>query len=90
VTQPEGIDDAGRDRDAVLEGTADLDADHVVAGVEAQRRPAKLALNERRRLRMGRRDQQCRRQLPGDLAREAGTGQHDDRIRSHDLLPDHF
>ena len=43
VPEAEAFDDAGGNRDDVLQRAADLDAGHVVAGVEAQRRALQAA-----------------------------------------------
>ena len=48
VAEAEALDDAGGDGDDVLERAADLDAGDVVGGVEPQRRPAELLLDEAR------------------------------------------
>ena len=45
VAEAEAVDDAGGDGDHVLQRAAELDADHVLARIQAQRRPAELVLD---------------------------------------------
>ncbi len=76
VAQPEAVEDAGGDRDHVLERPAQLDPDHVGIGVdpEARRREDRL-----HRLGHGR-DRASRHHRGGlvlvHLAREAGSREH--------------
>ena len=90
VAEPEAFDDAGRDRDDVLQRAAKLDADDIAAAVEAQRRRPEVrhhGLDDRGRI-AGR--HQRRRQLARQLAREARTRQHDDVAGSRQFLPQHL
>ena len=48
VPEPQPFDDARRDRDDVLHRPADLDADDIVAAVQAEERAAELVLHELR------------------------------------------
>ena len=59
---------------------ADLDADDIVAAVQAEVRSAKLRLHELGRRGVERRREHRRRQLPRDFAREARARQHDHRM----------
>ena len=88
VAQAEPFDDAGGDRDDVLQRAADLDADDVVAAVEPEIRAAKFALHELGRPRVGRGREDGRRQLLRHFAREARPRQHDDRPVGSELLRD--
>ena len=60
VAEPEPFDDAGGDRDDVLHRAADLDADHIVAAIEAEVRAAELGLHDA----VGGRDRSTRRGRP--------------------------
>ena len=73
------VADADRDREHVLDRAADLDADQVVGGVDAQR--SRCAARRRPRRAAPRRalaDDQRRRLAARDLDREARAGQHAD------------
>ena len=86
VAEAQPFDDAGGDRDDVLQRAADLDADHIVAAVSRNDGPRNSRLHEldrprRRATRRATAVGSCAR----DFDREARTRQHDDRVAAAEL-----
>lgn len=79
-SQAESVADAGGDRHHVLDGAADLDADQVVVGVDAQMRAVQVEHQFARELRVVRGERDRRRQAACDFLRETRTGQRAARI----------
>ena len=76
MSQPQSFDHPGGDRDHVLERATDLDAHDIVGSVEPEVRRPELGLHALHDVSGARRDRDRRRQLTGQLRREAGAGEH--------------
>ena len=88
VAEAQAVGDADRDGDGVLGGAAELDADHVVVGVDAQRVAGDDALQASREALIGRGDDGRRRHVVRDLLGMIGTRQRRDgggRLLGDDL-----
>ena len=81
VAEAELLRRARRDRDDVLEGPAQLDAEHVAVHVEPEPTAAEPLLDPRGERHVLRRDDRRRRQPAGDLQREVGARQRGDAPR---------
>ena len=80
VAEPQPFDDAGRDRDDVLQRAADFDADDVVDPYSRKYAPRNSACTRSMRGVVVRGHEHGGRQLLRHLEREARTRQHDDRM----------
>ena len=87
LAEPQATDDAGGDRDDVLEGAAQLHADHVVVRVHAKAWVHERALGDLDDLRVVTGDDGGRRQPREDLRRDVRTAQHA-QLPDRRLLPE--
>ena len=84
--QAQPLDHPGRDRDDVLHGATDFDADDVVARIEPEVRSPELLLNRSRHVRPAAGHQNRGGQPPRDLGPEARARQHGHRSGRAQLL----
>ncbi len=84
VAEPQAVGSAGCERDDVLRGRAELDADDVVAHVDAEDRRVDRDLEEHRELEVVARDDRGGGKALDDLLGDVRPGEHSDRTVPHE------